>query len=116
MAFEAETSLDADAQEVLVPSVPPSADVRASPPLTPTVSTHVESPGIPFPVHPDPPVGGSPDLSDVEDGCDSIRVPSPISPRHRSRSSGDQTVKGRLQSQRDVNLGDSEDDARGSAK
>jgi hypothetical protein len=73
-------------------SSPPSRSAHAetsSPPLTPTVSLN---PGIPFP-RPE----SSRDQEQIEvDSFESIDVPLPraASIRHRSRSSGDQTVLG----------------------
>lgn len=102
LALEADTSRDADPQGALVPAAPPSAAniERAGPPLRPTFPGAVGS-GIPFPVQEaQAATTVSPEPSDdVDDSFDGVRVPSPASPRHRSRSSGDRTVKGPLQVQ-----------------
>ncbi|KAI5451359.1 Cysteine protease atg4 [Naganishia albida] len=102
LALEADTSRDADPQGALVPAAPPSAAniERAGPPLRPTFPGAVGS-GIPFPVQEaQAATNVSPEPSDdVDDSFDGVRVPSPASPRHRSRSSGDRTLKGPLQVQ-----------------
>lgn len=68
-----------------------NADTSSSPPLTPTVSPNPT--GIPFPSRPGPAVREREEQIE-DDSFESIDVPLPQAAniRHRSRSSGDQTV------------------------